>query len=458
MLHFEAENTGKKAVENTVDEKLSKRKGDGFSTTSQTDAERDEAFDRAIREKLSADLPDSIGQWGLLSKRLELIEDRIRNIYRQKLLETAIILLLFFSAQNLFDFNFHTTENLTNVTCGKRDPETGITAVENNATSGKTAKSPSSRPIAHTLHTNFGTKNTGQTGSLTSASSTGAQLTASGQTIVPYGGSVLAVCTNLASMPLPTFALKNVSSAKEEGRVLLRTPEIPKDNHRYAISFVTVVNLNQICTPQEIFMGNTIESYNKFNLSGGGGFTISRTSRKHTLETGMIYLSKRYHPKQLNLTSADSKGALVRETLHTVELNMLEIPLNLIMRKELKNEKVSIFGGMGSTVNLVTNANYDISRQYLSPVSGVSALGNTREPSELQKIKKFNAGLFEGGGLRQNTYLSAQLMLGIEYRFAPKLSFFSQATLQRQVSAKGIGANSNHYHCYSAWMGLKKYF
>ncbi|MFZ4545655.1 MAG: hypothetical protein ACOYOA_16515, partial [Saprospiraceae bacterium] len=198
--------------------------------------------------------------------------------------------------------------------------------------------------------------------------------------------------------------------------------------------------------------------YNRYNLGGGGGFTLRRENKLLSYETGLIYLSKSYSPKQLTVVAQNMKGIKFEETLNNVQVNMLEIPFNCLYRWNPNNKKTSFFGGLGTTINLVTQANYDNDRNYLIPVYALASLDNSQPPSEIKKIKKFNYGLLEGGNFRENTYLSAQLVLGLEYKINEKISFFNQATLQRQFTATGIGANKNYFHAYSIWMGLKTHF
>ena len=76
----------------------------------------------------------------------------------------------------------------------------------------------------------------------------------------------------------------------------------------------------------------------------------------------------------------------------------------------------------------------------------------------LKQVKKFNDGLFEGGVIQENTYLTAQAALGLEYKITPRFSFFNQATYQRHLTTEGIGANKNSFHAYSIFMGLKTKF
>ncbi|MFN0203149.1 MAG: hypothetical protein ACKVTZ_16605, partial [Bacteroidia bacterium] len=60
--------------------------------------------------------------------------------------------------------------------------------------------------------------------------------------------------------------------------------------------------------------------------------------------------------------------------------------------------------------------------------------------------------------IQENAYFTAHVALGLEYQISDKISFFHQASYQRHLTLNGIGANSNTFHAYSVWVGLKRKF
>ena len=461
MLHNETKHTDKKAAGKTAEEIQSgvdtHGRAEPFSenkSAGNISAEApigDSDFDRSIRDKLPSGVHYSRGHWDILSERLDLIEERISFIYRHKLIETVIMLLLLLSAGNLVDSR-KTREGNPDATIFS---ETGPHA--DKLLGGEISSDAKAKKRIVVSPSN---SNAGQTAPLHFLPAEKAKL-ASVHSPHPENESSDNNCTIPAEKETARLAgveLKGISNSEGHSILPVNSPAFHKNKDHFALSFVSVASLNRIHTPAEVFLGTAIESYNKYSITGGGGCTISRERKNLSVEAGLIFLSKRYHPNHLSVTGVSSNGILFRETLKTVEVNMLELPLNVTARRAMPNGKTSLYGGIGSTVSIITRANYDNERLYLVPASSLSALGNTQQPSELKKVKDFNTGLFEGGSFSENTYLSAQLLLGLEYRFNPRFSFFNQINVQRQISTRGIGANNNYYHSFSLWLGLKTHF
>ena len=71
-------------------------------------------------------------------------------------------------------------------------------------------------------------------------------------------------------------------------------------------------------------------------------------------------------------------------------------------------------------------------------------------------------GVFEGGNLIDNTYITANLGLGIERRFNSRMSIFVGSTYQHQIT-KGLGPQSDkinyafdHDRCTSDFKNQKE--
>ncbi|MFZ4545568.1 MAG: hypothetical protein ACOYOA_16070 [Saprospiraceae bacterium] len=413
----------------------------------------DQEFDKSIREKLKNKTNYASKNWKKLSDQLELQEERVRSVYRHKLLESAIIFILFYTVQNLFDLP------------QLQQPKgAGIIYYQtNHSQQANQLNSSGVATLTDQVSSTINSSNPGKSISIPLA--TVKKLNAAQMMVATHSSQAISAPASThesdrseAMLSFLQHDSKTISSNSATAGLSLSKADKKQKKHRYSLGFVTVLNINEIHTPKDVFLGKEIDSYNRYNLGAGGGFTFSREGNHFSAETGLVYLSKRYSPKQLSVIGQNMKGVKFQETLNNVQVNMLEIPFNYLYRFNRKNKKTCYYGGVGATVNLITQANYDNDRNYFVPVYALSSLDNSQPPSEIKKIKKFNYGLFEGGTFRENTYLSAQLLLGLEYRINEKFSFFNQATFQRQISARGIGANRNYFNAYSVWVGLKTHF
>ncbi len=438
------------------------------STSSEDEPENEatisteELFDQNIREKIQQVHTPSFEyrNWLLLSERLEEQDARIAWLYRHKFAEITILTLLLLTIINVLSIPVAKLEAIA-------APILQLTQHHQKHNKGEL-------PATLNTDTMF---NTGFVSAVSSLQENRAS-NAAQTPITPVRRIPLSVMKKLETkVPILTTPKNLVKSERIEIASLLpqRIPTIKhivddnepspyylyapqKDKSKYwSFGIIAVMNLNQIYTPKDNFFGRDIDAYTKYNLGGGGGFTLSRETAKKAWEIGLIYLSKKYQPKSLSIVRSNDRGVKYKETLRSVQINLLEIPVTY-RYKFIRKEKIDYFASIGGTLNLITQANYDNNTSYYAPAFALTVLDAAQQASEIKKVKKFNDGLFEGGVIQENTYLTAQAALGLEYKITPRFSFFNQAIYQRHLTTEGVGANKNSFHAYSIFMGLKTKF
>lgn len=73
----------------------------------------------------------------------------------------------------------------------------------------------------------------------------------------------------------------------------------------------------------------------------------------------------------------------------------------------------------------------------------------------IRQEKEFPEGLFDGGSLRDNYYLTANLGLGAERFLSSKWSIFLQPNYQHYLMSEGIGVNKDKFYTFSIYLGTK---
>ena len=455
MKQNKTEHSGKSASKQEVaDKQLGTAMPESLQTTS-AEASAEE-FDRGVLEKLSSIAPLPPSNWRLMSEKLDLVEERIRFLYRHKLLESAIFLLLLFSVQNLLEFTgtdrSAASQNVALATekgtlIGFVQPKKHATKPFENARElgrkifSKTEKKSELVAVVEKRDESIKME------AFAAESSQSSELNA-----------VIDAAAAEKCMPMPGLQTKEIVVPEKPSTTFLKPAVVKKRSSHFAVAIVSALNINQVHTPSEIFQGRNIDAYDQFTVGAGGGFLLSRESKKMAIESGLIYLSKHYRPQHIGTTGLVSNGFLFRETLNRFQANVLELPLNIRFKKKTGSDRWTFYGGLGASLNLFTKLNYDFEKQYFVSVSALSGLGSAPTTSELRKVKDFNPGLFEGGGFRENAHLSAQAMMGFEYKISPKYSFFNQLGIQRQIDSGGVGANGNLFHAFTWWIGLKTHF
>ncbi len=426
--------------------------------TETTTENQEQSFDQAIREQLARHTEPTFQyrHWLMLSERLDEQEQRVAWLYRHKMAEISILILLLLAFANILSIPVRKLEALT--------------APIFNISKQTTQTEPNTIVVAQN---NVGTFNTNPA-TLTFGLISNAARTPHTQTRQLSPDLLKKLDRKIALLPTPIINIKsdNVAIAdkipvlKPESATLTernnKRPPLPyikpEDKSRYlSFGIVSVVELNEIYTPEDYFYGKDIPAYLSYSLGGGGGFTLSRESKRMAFEMGLIHITKKYQPRDLDVFGSNSKGIKYKETLRNVQVNMFQMPLSY-RYKFVTKPRVDYFASLGGILNVITQANYDAGRDYFVPAYALRSIDGVQPPSEIEEVKKFNAGLFEGGTIQDNTYLSAQAALGLEYKITNKISFLHQFTYQRHLTVDGIGANRNSFHAYSVWVGLKRSF
>jgi hypothetical protein len=419
-----------------------------------------DTFDENVREKLSVTNLDAMYQyrhWLRLSEILDEQQARVLWIRRQKIAEASILALLLLAFVNILDIPKHKITALTKPLVLLKHKITG----EDNSNN-----SPVSTQLATLVYTSPSVEKT-----VSNAIKT--------PTHIVHRQSVKKMeylKRNILPV-LPTAIIKNVSSEKirtitqlpilnpssmrsMESKRVLNISNINKNKKttHWSVAFVGVADLNQIYTPTVNFSGLNIAASTKYHWGGGGGFIFSKEKEKTAFDFGFIHSIKKYTTDDFNINATDANGLRYTETLSAVNISQIQIPLAYRYKFRAKNPKTDIYASLGTTINIITQANYFGSREYYNMYALRSAPNLSEPPSALEKIKAVNIGLFQGGTIQDNTYLSAQAAVGIEYHFNAKFSYFNQATYQRHLTINGIGSTNNYYHAISLAMGLKRHF
>jgi hypothetical protein len=83
------------------------------------------------------------------------------------------------------------------------------------------------------------------------------------------------------------------------------------------------------------------------------------------------------------------------------------------------------------------------------------AEGLPEDNKSIREEKNFPDGLFDGGNIHDNFYLTANLGLGMERFVSPRWSVFLQPNYQHHLLTDGIGVNGEKLYNFSFYVGTK---
>ncbi|MEZ4960101.1 MAG: hypothetical protein R2830_09840 [Saprospiraceae bacterium] len=193
-----------------------------------------------------------------------------------------------------------------------------------------------------------------------------------------------------------------------------------------------------------------VDNDTAFALGYGGGILASFKTNRWELQTGGVYSFRRYSPGYPKFT-IETVGYYISEDFKGIQQDLLQVPLNL--QYYFKNRgNWRFYGTAGASGYFITSVVYEIAvkrQPSFDPISG---------PDETRTVfqeKEFPKGLFDGGSLEDNFYLTANLGLGVERYITPRWSLFFQPNYHHYLLSDGVGTNKDKFYTLSFYLGTK---
>ncbi len=205
--------------------------------------------------------------------------------------------------------------------------------------------------------------------------------------------------------------------------------------------------------PQYAFITNDDNRNNRkiatgFSTNVGVDYAISD---KVELSSGITYNRKSYlEQQQQEFTNAYNQFTL--NSVKDVELEIIQIPVH-VNYNIIKNDKTRLYATTGVTCGLIMKI--DNNTQQVSLANSISNLGrqnvdvmyaSTTESSN-------NEGALQNGEISTNTFITADLGVGLEYQVTPRLSFFIEPLFQQSLHK--IGVEEEDYQNYAFSIGSR---
>ena len=190
------------------------------------------------------------------------------------------------------------------------------------------------------------------------------------------------------------------------------------------------------------------KEFEQISMGYSGGITLGIKYHKWELETGAIYSAKYYGSRNIfEVNGSFDDGGYVQEGLNGVQLDVVKVPLHL-RYNFMSQSKWNIYAHSGASFNMTVETLYEYTSQNLG---NSNALASRRADPHLSHSYD---GVFEGGNLIDNTYITANLGMGVERHFNSRMSVFLGSTYQHQVT-KGLGPQSDKINTLSIMTGAR---
>lgn len=187
----------------------------------------------------------------------------------------------------------------------------------------------------------------------------------------------------------------------------------------------------------------------------GGGFALGFQLKRFLIETGVSYNFISYRQRE-EASIIGTFDRYVEEQWEDAELNMVHVPLN-IQYSFLVKRKWKMYSLTGVSINMALQNNFNFQLEDADPDLTPETLSRSLPVNESEIVNEslLYKGILEGGGLKENSYLTANIGLGIERKFTYRWSLFLQPVYRHHFLIDGIGPNEDRIHSGSIRFGAK---
>jgi hypothetical protein len=230
----------------------------------------------------------------------------------------------------------------------------------------------------------------------------------------------------------------------------LNEPKKVKVKPDWRISIFSTSDINKVYTPFDVTFGNP--AYTSIAGGYGGGITATMKLNRIAFETGGLYSFKRYIPEPFS-DEPFKPNSLFTQDFKGVQLDLLQIPVNF--QYHVKNRgKLRFYVNAGASVHMLLSPVYEVERTWLAPPMAAPLEGGC--DTCIENIKEFPKGILDGGSFKDNAYGTLNVGFGIErYLNNNRWSVFVQPTYQHYITKEGVGPNEDKIYSISFLLGTK---
>jgi len=192
--------------------------------------------------------------------------------------------------------------------------------------------------------------------------------------------------------------------------------------------------------------------YQRYRYGYGGGFALGFQLKRFLIETGVSYNFVSYQQREEARIIGSFARGYVEEQWNDAELNMVQVPLN-IQYSFLVKRKWRMYSLTGVSVNMALQNNFNFQLEDQEPRTSSRSI--SLNDSEIANEASLYKGFLEGGGFRENSYLTANFGFGLERKFTYRWSLFLQPIYRHHFLIEGIGPNKDRINSGSIRFGAK---
>ncbi len=438
--------------------------------------EQDQASDDQFDERIAQKTKDfhvnyDESHWHILKDRLERQELFLTSIYFSKIVEAATIFLIIFTFFNVYQgtttdpSSYHIAQNEIDMDLNGINDESSpieiaqITDIKPHQNAPATSinllretRTPSRREIGHVLN-----------------------ISTSVLPIQTLNSKVVITHSPILDVePIQSTELSYLFKSDEPGKEMVNINTLPTDiqllqntGNELLLTITPVTNpgefsflafhisptVNIVNSPIDYI--NKIDAYSTEALGVEMGIGYGYRKNHLAMSTGIIYARKSYQPKIIDETTGSFFTSYDQTSLRNIRFDMISIPLGLQYYFADAHKKWNFYTSAGISFNLVALADYEVKKNGQIIEDPERFFATLRSSSSVLAHKDFSNGVFEGGDVLENLFMTLDLGFGVERKLSTQSYLYFSPTLRQHIGLAGIGPNSDKVHSLGFIMGMR---
>ncbi|HEY3387556.1 MAG TPA: hypothetical protein VGK46_13665, partial [Saprospiraceae bacterium] len=258
-----------------------------------------------------------------------------------------------------------------------------------------------------------------------------------------------------------SFLEQPVSSIQYVSQSPIQNPTLVASTKKKYFEFgmLAQADYNQLKMPEDRLNSNGEQII--FPLEGitspgfGAGITLAIGHPRWAVETGVIYNTKSFRPsRELTIGNEADNRKVEYDAMH---MQLISVPLQMRYRFDAKGRlKTYAFGGLG--LNIIAQSDIDVKVDYNFPSlhEGEDPNNNPSLARTIRQTQRVSDDIREGAPFSTNSYISANIGLGIEYSLVERKTLFLQTAYQYQIpNLRFSNHNGKHVLSLSLQAGVR---
>lgn len=245
-----------------------------------------------------------------------------------------------------------------------------------------------------------------------------------------------------------------------------------KPKSKWRIGTFAATNAHLVSTAFNF--SNGLLKSKQFTGSSSAGTQLAYQKGRFELETGVSATQISYEPPKVTAISGSFARGYIVETPKTIDLDIVSVPLSINGFLKPEKSKWNFFAQLGASLNFITNLkdNREITINNMRSF----AMLNTNKADLVSNMPRYPTGIFaydivseeaensaqtkliaeeSPRSIKQNTYATAHIGIGVERKISKRLSLIAQPTLSRHIGKAGIGSNDDKINTLAIRVGVK---